>query len=173
MNKLKTILICLFILPVICAAQTYLSIVPSLTNDIGSIRSKSNLSIEAGRQWDVFSLGLAIGKTNLEPKNGHDTTVYAEIRPNLNVFQQGKFTNTITPGIGYVFNAQQNLVLEFTTGIEYSYSPLIHFNIVVGQYYYSGKTTASSTNFFGLSIMKFFSPSHSRTLIEQAQKLKN
>jgi hypothetical protein len=148
-----------------CIAQTYISLVPSITNSPGTLAEKSNFSIEAGRQWDVFSIGVDIGKTSLGKSYGRDTTVYLEVRPNLNIFQQGKFTNTITPGIGCIFNAKETLVTEFTSGIEYAYTPLIHFNIYFGQYYYSGAISASSVTFFGLSIVKYFAPSHSKALL--------
>ena len=85
-----------------------------------------------------------------------DTTLYTEVRSNLNVFQQGKFTNTITIGCGYVFNATQNLMFETTTGIEYSISKKIHANIFFGTYFFSGKSAASNNNFFGLSLVRFF-----------------
>ena len=153
-----------------CLAQTYIAFVPSLTNSPGTLAEKSNISFEVGRQWDVFSLGLDIGKTTLGKIAGRDTSVYLEIRPNLNIFQQGKFTNTLTPGIGFIFNAKENLVTELTSGIEFAFSKLIHFNIYFGQYYYSGKFSASSVTFYGLSIMKYFSPPNSKSLINNKTK---
>ena len=145
-------------------AQTYICLAPSITNSIGTLAEKSNLSVEVGRQWDVFSLGVDVGKTSLGTIKGMDTTWYLEARPNLNIFQQGKFTNTFTPGIGIIFNAEENVVTELTSGIEYAYSPLIHINFVFGQYYYSGRYTASTVTFFGISIMKYFSPSKGKSL---------
>ncbi len=141
-----------------CSAQTYLSFVPSLTNSAGTLAEKANLSFEAGRQWDVFSLGADIGKTSLGKNDGRDTTIYVEVRPNLNIFQEGKFTNTLTPGIGLIFNSKENFMTELTSGIEYAYSPNWHLNIYFGQYYYSGRSSASNVTFFGLSIMYFLKP---------------
>lgn len=149
-------MVILFAASLPCISQTYISLEPALTNTAGSLADKANISIEVGRQWDVFSLGIDIGKSTLAPVHGRDTSLYLEIRPNLNIFQQGKFTNTLTPGIGFIFNAKENLITELTSGIEYAYSPLIHFNIFFGQYFYSGKTSASNVTFFGLSIMKYF-----------------
>jgi hypothetical protein len=146
-------------------SQTYISLNPALTNDIGTIAEKSNLSFEIGRQWDVFSLGLDLGKTSLGNMHGNDTSTYLEIRPNLNVFQQGKFTNTFTAGIGYIFNSQQSLMTEVTSGIEYTLNSKVHFNIYFGQYYYSGKYAASSVTFFGLSGMFYFLPSHAKGIL--------
>lgn len=150
-----------------CLSQTYISLAPSLTNDAGTIAEKSNLAFEVGRQWDVFSLGLDVGKTSLGKIAGRDTTAYLEIRPNLNIFQQGKFTNTFTAGIGYIFNSQQGLMTELTSGIEYAFRPKTHFNIYFGQYYYSGRYAASSVTFFGISVMRFFSEWKSGSLIKQ------
>ncbi len=152
-----------------CFSQTYFSINPALTNDVGTIAEKSNLSLEVGRQWDVFSLGLDIGKTSLGNMHGHDTSTYFEIRPNLNVFQQGKFTNTFTAGIGYIFNSEQSLMTEVTSGIEYALSTKIHLNIYFGQYYYSGRTASSNVTFFGLSGMFYFLPSVTKGIINGKQ----
>lgn len=153
------------ILTTCCFSQTYISLNPALTNDIGTIAEKANLSFEIGRQWDVFSMGLDIGKTSLGNMHGNDTSTYLEFRPNLNIFQVGKFTNTFTAGIGYIFNSQQSLMTEVTSGIEYALNDKIHFNIYFGQYYYSGRYAASSITFFGLSGMFYFIPSHTKGVL--------
>lgn len=147
-------------------AQTYISLAPSISNQAGTLADKMNLGLEIGRQWDVFSAGLVIAKNSLQKANGKDTTTYFEFRPNLNVFQQGKFTNTFTAGIGYILNAKENLLTELTYGIEYSYSPQIHFNVYFGQYYYSGRYSDSNSSFFGFSCMYYFSPNNAKPLIK-------
>lgn len=145
-------------------SQTYISIVPLLTNDIGNILENSNLSIEIGRQYDCFSIGFDIGKTTLNSKLSKD--IYFELRPNLNVFQQGKWTNTLTFGVGYlVNNTKYNQLTELTSGIEYSYSDKIHMNIYFGQFFYSGEHATSSPTFFGVSIMRYFLPYKPKSLI--------
>lgn len=149
------------------SGQTYISLAPSISNTAGTLADKTNLGIEVGRQWDVFSLGLVIGKNSLEKMAGKDTTTYFELRPNLNVFQQGKFTNTFTAGVGYILNAKENLLTELTSGIEYAYSPQIHFNVYFGQYYYSGRYSDSNSTFFGFSCMWYFSPNHAKPLIQK------
>ena len=149
-----------------CQSQTYISLAPSLTSSAGTVADKSNIALEVGQQWDVFSLGIDVGKTTLSPRNGRDTSLYLELRPNLNVFQQGKFTNTITPGIGYIFGAKENLLMEFTTGIEYSYSERFHINIFFGQYFYSGLRSASNLNFFGLSGVLYFKSTKAGSLFK-------
>jgi hypothetical protein len=147
-------------------AQTYISLAPSISNQAGTLADKINIGLEVGRQWDVFSLGLVIGKNSIQKADGRDTTTFFELRPNLNVFQQGKFTNTFTAGIGYILNAKESLLTELTSGIEYAYSPQIHFNVFFGQYYYSGRYSDSNSSFFGVSCMYYFSPNNSKPLIK-------
>lgn len=148
-------------------AQTFVTFSPCLTTAIGSIGQKFSPTIELGRQWDVFSMAIDLGKTGCGKVVGKDTTTYMEIRPNLNIFQVGKFVNTFTPGIGYVFNATQNMMTEFTSGIEYSYTDKIHIDVYFGQYYFSGKTSSGSIAFFGISIAKYFKPTNPKSLIHQ------
>lgn len=147
-------------------AQTYVSFIPSVTNSAGTLGEKSNFSFEVGRQWDVFSLGADIGKTSLGKVVGKDTSVYLEVRPNLNIFQAGKFTNTLTPGIGIIFNSKENLVTELTSGIEYAYSTHLHFNIIFGTFYYSGRTSASNVTFFGVSLAYYFKAYNTTSLLQ-------
>jgi hypothetical protein len=146
-------------------AQTYISLAPSISNQAGTFADKMNVGLEVGRQWDVFSAGIVIAKNSLQKGSGRDTTTYFEFRPNLNVFQQGKFTNTFTAGIGYILNAKESLLTELTYGIEYAYSPQIHFNVYFGQYYYSGRYSDSNSTFFGFSCMYYFSPNHAKPLV--------
>ncbi|HWK07572.1 MAG TPA: hypothetical protein VNS58_28265 [Puia sp.] len=172
--KKQLLLLLLSVLSLSCPAQTYISLAPSLTNDVGTLAGKSNIAFEIGRQWDVFSLGIDYGKTTLGKMPKGDTSNYIELRPNLNIFQQGKFTNTFTAGIGYIFNSEQSLMTEVTSGIEYAYNERLHINIQFGQYYYSGKMAASSVTFFGVSAMWYFKPWKSRPLISQpAPKVMN
>lgn len=152
------------------SSQTYISLAPSLTNTAGTIADKSNIALELGQQWDVFSLGLDIGKTTLSKVTKRDTTAYLELRPNLNIFQEGKFTNTFTAGIGYIFNAKESLLTEVTYGIEYSFTEQLHFNIFFGQYYYSGKQSASNVSFFGISAAYYFASTTSGSIIKLKSK---
>jgi hypothetical protein len=173
MNQFTAKLLLFITLLMVCfssTAQTYISLAPSISNQAGTFADKINLGLEVGRQWDVFSAGLVIAKNSLQKANGKDTTTYFEFRPNLNVFQQGKFTNTFTAGIGYILNAKENLLTELTYGIEYSYSPQIHFNVYFGQYYYSGRYSDSNSSFFGFSCVYYFSPNNSKPLITNGKQ---
>ena len=167
---MRFLLVVLFLsgLQFFCCAQTYISLAPSISNQAGSFPEKININLEVGRQWDVFSLGLVVG-TNSLAKSSPDTTTFFELRPNLNVFQQGKFTNTFTAGIGYIVNAKESLLTELTYGIEYAHTPQIHFNVYFGQYYYSGRYSDSNSTFFGFSCMYYFSPNHTKPLIQNGR----
>jgi hypothetical protein len=150
-------------------AQTYISFAPGLTNTPGTLAEKSNFVFELGRQWDVFSLGIDYGRTSMGRVTGKDTTNYFELRPNLNVFQQGKFTNTFTAGIGFILNAKESLMTELTSGIEYAFNDKLHFNLVFGQYFYSGRYSASNVTFFGVSGMWYFKPTNAKSLMNQGK----
>ncbi|QEC56730.1 hypothetical protein [Flavisolibacter ginsenosidimutans] len=151
-------------------SQTYISLAPQFTNSAGTLSEKGNIALEVGRQWDVFSMGVDIGKTTMANVHGRDTSVYLELRPNLNVFQQGRFTNTFTAGIGGIFNAKENFMTELTSGIEYAYSERIHFNVVFGQYFYSGKYSSSDVTFFGVSAMFYLKPSNPGSIIKKEKQ---
>ena len=168
---------------------TYISFAPCITNEVGPIETKLSPTIEVGRQFqDIFTLGIAVGKTNCKSsvlsygtdENGNTvatsispSSYYVELRPNLNVFQVGKFTNTITPGIGYVFGPGKSIMLESTMGIEYEYTEKVHFNIFFGNYYYSSLSsdpnnlyTHYSPTFFGFSVVKFFRKTNNKALVK-------
>ena len=168
MKQLAAIL--LLVMPLVALCQTFVTVAPAVTNDAGTLAGKSNMALEAGRQWDVFSAAVDLGKTSLGRMKGRDTSLYLELRPNLNVFQQGKFTNTFTAGLGYIFGAKENLMTELTSGIEYAYNEFWHFNMYFGQYYYSGRTDASNVTFFGVSAMFYFDPFSGKPLIRKEAK---
>lgn len=169
MRKGMLLLLCFFVWRK-SFSQTYVSLAPSLTNSPGTLGEKSNFALEIGRQWDVFSLGIDVGKTTMGHMDGRDTSAYLELRPNLNVFQQGKFTNTFTAGIGAIFHAKENLMTELTSGIEYAFSDRFHFNVFFGQYFYSGRYSASDVTFFGLSAMFYFTPSQPASLLKRPKQ---
>lgn len=137
-------------------SQTYISVSTTVSNSPGTAAEKISPAFEVGQQFGVFSLGFDYGKTSLANGQFQDTTSYLEIRPNLNIFQQGKFTNTLTIGIGYVSGAQNNFLTEVTSGVEIAVTKFYHINLNFGQYYYSGKHSSSSNTFVGFSIIKYF-----------------
>jgi len=165
MKHLLIIFLCTAI-SIRCAAQTYIAICPSLVNTPGTVAGKTNIALEVGRQMGVFSVGADIGKTHFASQPGRDTTIYLEVRPNLNIFEHGKFTNTLTMGIGGVFNAKENFMTELTTGMEYEMNDHYHFNANFGQYYFSGRETLTSYTFFGFSVMHYFGRTNKKALVK-------
>jgi len=165
MKRLLIVLL-LFAARTACA-QMYVAFSPSLLNSPGTFGEKFNPTIEVGKQTDCFSIGLDIGKTDCAKIAGKDTTLYLELRPNLNVFQQGRFTNTLTIGLGYIFNAKESMVTELTSGVEYAHTEHLHFNIYFGQFFYSGRRTSSDATFFGASVMWYFLPYTPKSLISR------
>jgi len=187
---MKKLIILLFLITAAVDAQnleaksvTYVTFSPCFTNEVGTIGTKFSPTFEIGRQFqDIFTVGLALGKTNCKTAYtyGSDGSVssispssyYLELRPNLNVYQIGRFTNTVTPGIGYVFGPGEALMIETTVGIEYEYTEKLHFNIFFGNYYYSSLSDDPNNNlthfspiFWGFSIVKFFRKTKTSALI--------
>jgi hypothetical protein len=148
-------------------AVFYISPMYGFYTNSGTTAMRSSPNIEVGLQWNSISVGLDVGKVHLGQKSGRDTTTYFEIRPNLNVFQQGKFTNTITFGVGYIPNAHENILLETSAGIQYSPSAKLSFNIFFGTYYFSGVESARNQNFFGVSGMYYFLPKKKKGLFNR------
>ena len=71
---MKNLLIIMFLLFIsIVTAQntdaptiTYVSFAPCITNEPGNFGTKFSPTIEVGREFeDVFTLGMAVGKTNM------------------------------------------------------------------------------------------------------------
>ena len=157
----KLLLSLLLLASVKSYSQTYISLSNTFYNSQGTFGDKSSPAIEIGKQFGPLSLGFDIGRTNCSKVSGKDTTLYLEIRPNINVFQQGKFTNTLTIGGGICPMATQGFMTEFSSGIEYAYTETWHININFGQYYFSGKSSSnysSAPSFIGLNIIYYLKP---------------
>ena len=129
----------------------YIEIYQNFINTSGSLNNKLNYSLEYGIQYDVFSVGINLGRSSIFTENREKMLFYYEVKTNLNVFQQGKFTNTVTIGIGDLMSSDINLLTEVSSGMEYSYSDKIHFNINFGQYFYSGNINSFNVTFLGIS----------------------
>lgn len=149
----------------------YVSFAPCITSEIGPVQNKFSPTLEIGKQFDgILTLGLSIGKTNCSNKAIDD--IYLEFRPNLNIFQLGRFSNTITPGVGYVFGPNTALMLECTAGIEYTCNEKTHINVFFGNYYYSSFSTDVnvtqhySPTFFGFSIVRFLKSTSLKSLVK-------
>ena len=104
--KITLPLFVLFFSGIESVGQTYISLAPCITNEPGTFLSKSNIALEIGRQWDVFSLGIDFGKTSLAKISGQDTTNYLELRPNLGHSYPPDYEKRLEKGLAFVLNHQ-------------------------------------------------------------------
>ena len=139
-------------------SQIYVSLANTIYTSPGSIGDKASPAIEVGKQFGPLSVGFDMGRINCSHVTGKDTTLYLEVRPNINVFQQGSFTNTLTIGVGALPTSNQYFMAEFSSGIEYAMTETWHINMNFGQYYLSGQNSSQSLTFVGLSVIYYLKP---------------
>jgi hypothetical protein len=152
--KKITIITLLLICTQSAFSQFYLSVSPCYYNGTGSRSQKLSGTVEVGRTFDVLNLGLDYGRTNFaaSDKEVGDTSKFVELRPTLTVFQKGNFSSGLTIGIGHVFNAEQNLLTEFSYSIGYNITPNFMIGLFQGNYWFDGKYSASKWEYTGLSL---------------------
>src|ERR1700678_1136040 len=71
-------------------------------NTRGGAAKRFSPSVEFGRTYGIFDIGLATGRMNSIAPGG-DTTRFIEFRPTINVFSKGRFAEALCLGGGYVF----------------------------------------------------------------------
>jgi hypothetical protein len=150
----KFILVISLLISINSYSQKYIAVSPSIFTNAGGFNQTFCPTVEVGKRWDVFSLGLDLGKMNVAHQN-IDTTIYLEAKTNLSVFQQGKFSNNLIIGAGYVFNSNTSMLYELTTCIEYAPKKRWAYDIYIGTYYFKGNTYGYNNNFFGTSIIYY------------------
>lgn len=133
-------------------SQKYVALSTALFTNAGSFKGSFCPSFEIGKKWEVYSLGLNMGKMNVSNQHGNDTTIFIELRNNLNVYQQGKFSNNLIIGAGYLINSD-NFISELSTGIGYTPNNKWIYNIYIGTYYFKGNKYGYNNNFFGTSVI--------------------
>src|SRR5436305_14879007 len=61
------------------------------TNTAGTFNQKVFLSLEAGRTYGIFDIGISVGRLNLaQITSGADSNWFTEARPTNNVFSKGR-----------------------------------------------------------------------------------
>jgi hypothetical protein len=128
-------------------------------NTRGVIAKRFSPSIEFGRTYGIFDIGLATGKLNT--LNGNDTARYIEIRPTINVFSKGRFAESLCLGAGYVINSKQALMSEICNGINFNVSTTVAIAMVQGYMFFDGTNSARSTQYIGLNFTYNFLKPHS------------
>jgi hypothetical protein len=129
-------------------------------NTIGTFSERFSPSIEFGRTYGIFDLGLAIGKLNLSSLK-HDSTIFLEFRPTINVFSKGRFAEALCLGGGAVFGASEGFMTEICNSINFNIHENWALAILQGYEFFDGKTSKRETQYMGLNVTYNFLRPHS------------
>jgi len=128
-------------------------------NTKGGAAKRFSPSIEFGRTYGIFDIGLATGRLNsLGP--GADTTRFLEFRPTINIFSKGRLAEALCLGGGYVFNAKQGLMTEVCNSINFNISARWAIAVVQGYYYFDGTNSSRGTQYMGFNVTHNFLRPH-------------
>jgi len=129
-------------------------------NSKGGVAKRFSPSVEFGRTYGIFDIGLATGRLNTL-SSGADTTAFIEFRPTINIFSKGRFAEALCLGGGYVFGAQQGLMTEICNSINFNISTKVAVAVTQGYYYFDGTNSARNTQYMGFSFTYNFLKDHS------------
>jgi len=153
------------------AHYNYFSIGTSVyTNTPGTFKQKVFNTIEGGRTFGIFDIGLTLGRLNLMHS---DTSWFAEVLPTINVFSKGRFSEAFTLGAGYVINAKENFLTEITNSINFAPTNQIVISVFQGNYFFDGKYSTSKAQFMGLSLTYNFIKKNTVTDFKKRKSLLN
>jgi hypothetical protein len=128
-------------------------------NTKGGFAKRFSPSVEFGRTYGIFDLGLATGKLNT--LRGSDTARYIEIRPTINIFSKGRFAESLCLGGGYVLTAKQGLMTEICNGINFNITTTFAIAILQGYMFIDGTNNNRSTQYMGINVTYNFLRDHS------------
>ncbi len=129
-------------------------------NTRGGAAKRFSPSIEFGRTYGIFDIGLATGRLNsISP--GGDTTRFLEFRPTINIFSKGRFAEALCLGGGYVFKAKQGLMTEVCNSININITEIWAIAVVEGYYYFDGTNNSRGTQYMGFNVTYNFLQKHS------------
>jgi hypothetical protein len=129
-------------------------------NTKGGFAKRLSPSVEFGRTYGIFDIGLATGRVN-SFNNGGDTSQYLEFRPTLNIFSKGRFAESLCLGAGYVFGAKQGMMTEICNGINFNISENVALAILQGYLFFDGTNSSRSTQYIGFNVTYNFLKAHS------------
>jgi hypothetical protein len=129
-------------------------------NTTGGFAKRFSPSIEFGRTYGIFDIGLATGRLNSFAR-GSDTTLFLELRPTINVFSKGRFSESLCLGMGAVFGAQQGLMTEICNSINFNISENVAVAISQGYCFFDGANNNRSTQYMGFNLTYNFLRDHS------------
>lgn len=129
-------------------------------NTRGGAAKRFSPSVEFGRTYGIFDIGLATGRLN-SINSGGDTTRFVEFRPTINVFSKGRFAEALCLGGGYVFKAKQGLMTEVCNSINFNITEIWAVAVVQGYYYFDGTNNSRATQYMGFNVTYNFLQKHS------------
>ncbi|HTD41009.1 MAG TPA: hypothetical protein VK671_10345, partial [Mucilaginibacter sp.] len=128
-------------------------------NTKGGFAKRFSPSVEFGRTYGIFDIGLSTGLFN-SLFSGRDTVHYLEFRPTINIFSKGRFAEALCLGGGYVFKAKQGLVTEICNSINFNVSTKFAIAVLQGYYFFDGTNSSRSTQYMGFSFTYNFLRNH-------------
>ncbi|HWZ04936.1 MAG TPA: hypothetical protein VNX40_15070 [Mucilaginibacter sp.] len=128
-------------------------------NTKGGAAKRFSPTVEFGRTYGIFDIGLGIGKLNM--LKGNDTARYIELRPTINVFSKGRFAESLCLGAGYVISAKQGLMSEICNGINFNVSTTFAIAMVQGYVFFDGTNSNRTAQYIGVNLTYNFLKPHS------------
>jgi hypothetical protein len=128
-------------------------------NTKGGAAKRFSPSVEFGRTYGIFDIGLATGRLNSIGAGG-DTTRFLEFRPTINIFSKGRFAEGLCLGGGYVFGAKQGLMTEICNSINFNITEIWAVAVIQGYYYFDGTNSSRGTQYMGFNLTYNFLKKH-------------
>jgi hypothetical protein len=128
-------------------------------NTRGGAAKRFSPSVEFGKTYGIFDIGLATGRLNSIAPGG-DTTRFLEFRPTINIFSKGRFAEGLCLGGGYVFNAKQGLMTEVCNSINFNITEIWAIAVIQGYYYFDGTNSSRGTQYMGFNLTYNFLKKH-------------
>jgi len=132
----------------------------AFVNTHGGFAKRFSPSVEFGRTYGIFDIGIATGLLNVL-KGASDTAHYLELRPTINIFSKGRFAESLCLGAGGVFGAKQALMSEICNGINFNISPQAAIAMLQGYMFFDGTNSSRATQYIGINFTYNFLKPHS------------
>ena len=132
----------------------------AMVNTIGRFSKRFSPSVEFGRTFGIFDIGLAIGALNCLSQ-GQDTSHYIELRPTINIFSKGRFAEALCLGAGYVPQAKDGFMTEICNSINFNISENVAIAVLQGYYFFDGELSNRTAQYMGVNLTYNFLRDHS------------
>lgn len=108
--------------------------------------------VELGKTFGMFDIGASFGRISLRKDTLGNGNKFLEGKITMDVCQYGIFSSEMTIGAGTIFHSTNYLVLELSYTIYAQFWKNYGLGIITGYVDYSGNTTDSNHNTFGIFI---------------------